>query len=106
MGVLYRAIENPRQSGSGAETGRGISLAPTAFAFGAREMTKIFWSAGRLSRAFKHAGYCPFYFITRNARHVASVRWLLRMRARELQRDEPYRFIQRTVIRGCAQIVE
>ena len=40
MGLLYRTTENSRQSGCGTEAGRDISLAPTAFAFGTRGMTK------------------------------------------------------------------
>src|SRR5205823_7684090 len=60
VGVFYWATENSRQSGCSAEAGRDISLAPIAFAFGARGMTKLEWRSlnaqdlvvcGRSSRA-------------------------------------------------------
>ncbi len=105
MGLPYRATKNSRQSGCGTEAGRDISLAQllSHSALGNDEDILV---CRRSSRAFEHAGYCMFNFVTRDALHVASARWLLRMRARELQRDVACRFIQRTVIRGRVQVVE
>src|SRR5207237_6552420 len=110
MGLLYRATENSRQSGRGAEARRNFSV-NEAFALaeqrtGAPCSAQVPSLCSVSSLCSKHARYCRFNFVTRDACHVASARWLLRMRAPELQREVAWRLIQWTVIRGRAQIVE
>jgi len=68
---------SPKERPAFAQSRHGNEILMTKIRYSGSGIERV--CGGKASLRGEHVGYCTFHFITRDAFHVASIRWLVRL---------------------------